>query len=178
MVTKKYVKDYKFSETVTERGRIKTEAVYTGAYFRLKDASGAKRAVKPMLVLLCALWVLFVSSLVPNSKAAHILYVLLPYVFAALPLGRLTQSVLFVGRAGDKLIRSEADRISKQLPSAALWLMILSGVPAVGLAVTLLIKNTALGGADVLFLCSCAAMFVTGLAIFRRREVFSSEEAD
>lgn len=176
MVTKKYIKDYKFSETVTERGRIKTEAVYAGRYFRLKDAPGAKKAVRPMLAMLGALWVLFVAALVPDSGAAHILYVLVPYAFSALPLGKLTQSVLFVRRAGDRLIRSEADKISDQLPSAAIWLMLLSGVPAAGLAATLLINNTEPGGADILFIFVCAAMFGAGLGIFRRRSLFSTEE--
>ncbi len=178
MVTKKYVKDYKFSETVTERGRIKTEAVYSGRYFRLKDASGAKKAAVPMLVMLGVLWLLVAAALVPNSGAAHILYVLVPYAFSALPLGKLTQSMLFVRRAGDKLIRSEADKISGQLPSAAVWLMILSGVPAAGLALTLLINKTAPGGADVFFAFVCAALFGAGAGIFRRRSVFSSEEAE
>ena len=177
MVTKKYVKDYKFSETVTERGRIKTEAVYTGAYFRLKDAPKARKAAKSMLAVMCALWVLFIAALVPRSYASHVIYVLVPYVFAALPLGRLTQSAVCALGAGDKLLRSEKDKISDQFASAAVWLMILSGVPLAGLAVTLLINKIMPAGADVLFAFACAAILGAAAGSFRGRAVFSTEEA-
>ena len=43
MVTRKYIKDYKFSESVTARGGIRTEAVYVGKYYRFEDAAGAMK---------------------------------------------------------------------------------------------------------------------------------------
>ncbi len=177
MVTKKYVSDYKFSESVTEKGRIKTEAVYTGRHFRLSDAA-AKKAARPMLRMLGALWILFVSALVPKTGAARLMYVLLPYAFIAVALGKLTQAVLTLRDADEILIRSEADRVSKQLPASAVWLAILSGVPLVGLAVTLLINKSALCGADAFFAFVCAAELLAGLCVIRKRKVFSTEETD
>ena len=44
MVTRRYIKDYKFSESVTARGGIRTEAVYVGKYYRFEDADGAAKS--------------------------------------------------------------------------------------------------------------------------------------
>ena len=46
MVTRKYVRDYKFSETLTDKGRLKTEAVYVGAYYRLAEPEAAKKTAR------------------------------------------------------------------------------------------------------------------------------------
>ena len=46
MVTRKYIRDYKLSESVTARGGIRTEAVYVGKYYAFEDAALAERAAR------------------------------------------------------------------------------------------------------------------------------------
>lgn len=61
MVTRKYIKDYKLSESVTERGGIRTEAVYVGKHFEFADEAGAKKCARPLLWGGCAAWLLFLG---------------------------------------------------------------------------------------------------------------------
>ena len=96
MVTRKYIRDYKLSESVTARGGIRTEAVYVGKYYAFEDAALAERAARLLLPGCCLAWLLFVGALLPRSGASKLMWVILPYAFSALPLGYMTDSALLL----------------------------------------------------------------------------------
>ena len=73
MVTRKYIRDYKLSESVTARGGIRTEAVYVGKYYAFEDAALAERAARLLLPGCCLAWLLFVGALLPRSGASKLM---------------------------------------------------------------------------------------------------------
>ena len=98
MVTRKYIKDYKLSESVTERGGIRTEAVYVGKHFEFADEAGAKKCARPLLWGGCGAWLLFLGALLPRTGASKLMWVILPFAFSALPLGYMTGSAILLWR--------------------------------------------------------------------------------
>lgn len=158
MVTRKYIRDYKLSESVTARGGIRTEAVYVGKRYRFEDEAGAAGCAGWLLWGSCAGWLLFLAALLPRTGASKLMWVILPFAFSALPLGFMTGSALLLRRRrGQLLIRSEADKISRRLPVCAFWLMLLSGVSALGLGVTALAEPGSVNVYDLIF-GPCAAL--------------------
>ena len=83
MVTRRYIKDYKFSESVTARGGIRTEAVYVGKYYRFEDADGAAKSARLLLPGSLAAWLLFIAALLPKSGASRLMWVILPFAFSS-----------------------------------------------------------------------------------------------
>jgi len=85
MARKKYMKDYRLVETVDERVRIRTDYEYIGP--DLRYARGLETALRERrrALIACGVGALaFLGGLVPRSGASFTLYVILPYVFAAL----------------------------------------------------------------------------------------------
>lgn len=136
MVTRKYIKDYKLSESVTERGGIRTEAVYVGKHFEFADEAGAKKCARTLLWGGCGAWLLFLGALLPRTGASKLMWVILPFAFSALPLGYMTGSAILLWR---RQPRGAAHTLGggKALQAAAcvrVWLMLLAGVSALGWA--------------------------------------------
>lgn len=172
MVTRKYIKDYKLSESLTERGGIRTEAVYVGRHFEFADEAGAKKCARPLLWGGCGAWLLFLGALLPRTGASKLMWVILPFAFSALPLGYMTGSAILLWRrrGAARLIRSEAEKLSKRLPVCAFWLMLLAGVSALGLGVTALAAPESVNVYDVIFGLCAAAMAALGGYGFAVRE--------
>ena len=153
MVTRRYIKDYKFSESVTARGGIRTEAVYVGKYYRFEDADGAAKSARLLLPGVLAAWLLFIAALLPRSGASRLMWVILPFAFSALPLGYMTDSAVYLWRrrGAVRLIRSETDKISKRLPVCAFWVLVLAGVAVIALAVTAMAAPEKVNVYDLIF---------------------------
>ena len=177
MVTRKYIRDYKLSESVTARGGIRTEAVYVGKYYRFEDADGAAKSARLLLPGSLAAW-----PLLPRSGASKLMWVILPYAFSALPLGYMTDSALLLyRRRGKRLIRSESEKLSKRLPVCAFWVLALAGVSALALGVTALVSPGSVNGYDVIFgLCAAliAALGGYGFAVRERLRTAECGEED
>lgn len=179
MVTRKYIKDYKLSESVTSRGGIRTEAVYVGKYYRFEDTAGAMKSARLLLPGCLAAWLLFIAALLPRSGASRLMWVILPFAFSALPLGYMTDSAvhLWRRRAG-KLIRSETDKISKRLPVCAFWVLVLAGVSAIALAVTAIAAPEKVNVYDLIFGPCAALIAALGGVGFARRETLRTAECE
>ena len=179
MVTRKYIRDYKLSESVTARGGIRTEAVYVGKYYAFEDAALAERAARLLLPGCCLAWLLFVGALLPRSGASKLMWVILPYAFSALPLGYMTDSALLLyRRRGKRLIRSESEKLSKRLPVCAFWVLALAGVSVIALAVTAIAAPEKVNAYDLIFGPCAALVAALGGAGFARRETLRCAECD
>ena len=176
MVTKRYVKDYKFSETLAENGRIRTEAVYTGSYYRLTSPERAKAGAVRFFRAFAALWALFVGAMIPESAASRTLYVFFPYAFLAIPLWRVSASLWVLRRAGERMIRSEAEKISPRLSQTARSGAVVSGAVLASLAVMVLASPGRVQVSDLLFAVADGACFAGFLLLCRRGADFSVEE--
>ena len=171
MVTRKYIKDYKFSESL-ENGKVKTTAVYVGDYYEFVNADMARRGRMIMLPICIIAWLLFVGVLVPNTTASHLMYVLLPYAFIAIPLGYASSSVFTGFRAEKRMIRSEKEKVWDRLHGISIFGMILSAVSFLGVVISAIAGVRLSGIWDILFAVVCAVLFALFLLLFIFRKVF------
>lgn len=172
MVTRKYVRDYKFSETLTDKGRLKTEAVYVGAYYRLAEPAAAKKAARSLLVLLGLAWCIFVGTMIPRTGAMRLTYVILPHAFLALPLGYLSGTAYRTRRAKERFVRSEADKLSGRIAPAAVSGMALSGIALFGEIVSAIVLPERMMGSDLLFGAGDAALLAMMMYAFCSRSAY------
>ena len=83
MAKKKYVRDYEISETIDEKGRVRSVPIYVGSYFCFCDAAAAKKSGRLLAPAAALGWLAYIMALWLPSGAGKLMYVILPFVFAA-----------------------------------------------------------------------------------------------
>ena len=112
MAKKKYVRDYEISETIDEKGRVRSVPIYVGSYFCFCDAAAAKKSGRLLAPAAALGWLAYIMALWLPSGAGKLMYVILPFVFAAVPLWYVSSAVaalLRAGISGDRLITLERE---------------------------------------------------------------------
>ena len=176
MAKNKYAKDYQLLETVDQKGRIHTDYEYIGRPYRFDQSAGEVRRELLLRLGLCVLgFVSWVAAMLPNSQAMRTLWVSLPFVFAAVPLGLLTGTVFSLLRAGDPMEHRFADKLENRYPPAALAVCVLSAAAALG-AVAGILTGRGSGAGEWLFtVCALVTALCGGLCFFRRGRLTASE---
>lgn len=163
MSRNRYVGDYRLVETIDARGRIRTDYEYIGAAYAYAEGYGrATDALKRALAACCAGGLAFVGALAPASAASKTLWVVLPFAFAALPLGLMTASAARALRAGEKLEHRHADQLENRCPACSFFAMLLAAVALVGEGANLL-RGAAMRSGDIAFALGAALLFACGL---------------
>lgn len=175
MAKKKYVRDYEFSDTLDAKGRVKSVPVYVGAYFRFNDPAAAKKSRPLLLTAVLLGWIAYVMALWSPSGAGKLMYVILPFVFAAVPLWYLSAATWTLFRAEEKLKRSEAEKVSGNLPSASIFGIILSAVSLLAEGITALAAPEKLNSSDIAFSAGAAVLLLTFVLIFSRRKSVATD---
>ena len=175
MAKKKYVRDYEISETIDEKGRVRSVPVYVGSYFCFCDAAAAKKS-RPLLLAAALLgWIAYVMALWLPSGAGKLMYVILPFVFAAVPLWYVSSAVVALLRAGDKLKRSEAEKVAGNLPSASIFGIILTAVALIAEGVTAIAAPEKLNAADIAFAAGAGILCAAFVLSFSRRQAVATK---
>ena len=173
MARKKYIKDYRLVETIDERGRIRSDYEYIGdGYVYVLGADAVRREKKTLLILIAVGWLAFVGALLPSAAGMHALYVALPFLFAAIPLGVTTDTLLSAAPNREPLRHQQADMLENRYPPAALWTAILPAAALLGELVRLLLGKAMNGGDALLALCG-AVLIAVGVYAFSRRGRFA-----
>ena len=176
MPRKRYTKDYRLSDTLDERGRIRTETEYIGAAYRFAEGTAAaQKALGRMLVLAGLGALCFLVSLLPHSTASLTMYVMLPYLFTALPLGLLLAALLRLRSFGESLDHRAADQANGQIPGCCLWLMILPAVSLLGEAVALVFGHGAFRPGDGLFIAGALGVLLCGWLCRRGKDTLRAD---
>ena len=175
MAKKKYVRDYEFSDTLDAKGRVKSVPVYVGAYFRFNDPAAAKKSRPLLLAAVLLGWIAYVMALWPPSGAGKLMYVILPFVFAAVPLWYLSAATWTLFRAGDKLKRSEAEKVAGNLPSASVFGIILTAVALIAEGVTAIAASEKLNAADIAFAAGAGILCAAFVLSFSRRQAVATK---
>lgn len=176
LISRKYANDYSLSERLDGKGRVKTDAVYVGSYFDFASPERAKTAGRALPWLIAAGWALYVGAMILRSRASHLMYVILPFAFAALTLGFLTRSALVLAREKRPFIRSAADKLTSDLPAASLVGALLCTISLVGEAITFFVSHDGFLSGDIVFCCCCAALAAVHIAIFCSRASYATVE--
>ena len=147
---------------------------YIGAYYRFACGFEAALAAQKKLGLFARLVaVCFLLSLLPRSTASLTLYVTLPYLFTALPLGLLLTALYRLRRLGERLDRRAADQVNDHLPARCFALFLLPALSLLGEAVVLLRGGAFLAG-DAVFILGALGCAVSALCCFRERKKLSA----
>ena len=173
MARKKYIRDYRLVETIDERGRIRSDYEYIGSdYVYVLGADAVRREKRTLLLLIVVGWAAFLGALVPNAAGMHAVYVALPFLFAAVPLGVMTDTLLSAAPKAEPLRHQQADMLENRFPPSALWTAILSGAALLGELVRLLVGAERTGG-DALLLAGAAVLAAVGIYAYSRRGRFA-----
>ena len=159
MVRKKYIRDYRLVETVDEQGRIRSDYEYIGEeYVYCLGVDAVRRERRLALGFTAAGWLAFVGGLIPNAAGMRVLWVALPYLFAALPLGILTDTLLTAAPDAEPLRRQQAAILSGAALAGELIRSLFAGAFPLG---------------DVLFSLCAAVLCAAPVCVFSRRTRFS-----
>lgn len=175
MAKKKYVRDYEISETIDEKGRVRSVPIYVGSYFCFCDAAAARKSRPLLLAAVLLGWIAYVMALWLPSGAGKLMYVILPFVFAAVPLWYVSSAVVALLRAGDKLKRSEAEKVAGNLPSASVFGIILTAVALIAEGVTAIAAPEKLNAADIAFAAGAVILCAAFVLSFSRRQAVATK---
>ena len=171
MAKKKYVRDYEISETIDEKGRVRSVPIYVGSYFCFCDAAAAKKSGRLLAPAAALGWLAYIMALWLPSGAGKLMYVILPFVFAAVPLWYVSSAVAALLRAGDKLKRSEAGN----LPSASVFGIILTAVALIAEGITAIAAPEKLNAADISFAAGAVILCAAFALSFSRRQAVATK---
>lgn len=176
-MAKKYVKDYRRSDSWDAGGRLSSEYEYIGgSFYRLTDAPTAKRKSR-LLAGLCVLgWLCWLLPLLFNNGAMHLFYISYPFIFCALTLWMLSMAAYTALTAPDPMKHKQSDRLTGWLPGTALATAILSGIALIGLFIALIFHLGTLNAYDWLFGSCAAVLCAASITAFSQRRFFRTEE--
>lgn len=175
MAKKKYVRDYEFSDTLDSKGRVKSVPVYVGAYFRFCDAAAAKKSGRILAPAAVVGWLAYLAALWLPSGAGKLMYVILPFVFSVVPLWYVSTAVFALLRAGDKLKRSEAEKVSGNLPSASVFGIILTAAALLAEGITAIAAPEKLNSSDIAFAVGAVILCAVFALAFSRRQAVATD---
>lgn len=175
MAKKKYVRDYEISETLDSKGRVKSVPVYVGSYFCFCDAAAAKKSGRVLAAAAVLGWLAYIMALWLPSGAGKLMYVILPFVFTAVPLWYVSSAVVALLRAGDKLKRSEAEKVAGNLPSASIFGIILTAASLIAEGITAIAAPEKLNPADIAFAAGAVILCAAFALSFSRRQAVATK---
>ncbi len=176
MAIDRYSKDYRLSDSLDERGRIRTEAEYIGKDFRFRRSGTARQAAKKTLGLCTVPGNGFLAALCPVSDVGRALYAVLPCAFTAVPLWLLTATALAALRVKEPFMRREQERFTVRFPGAALFAAILPGLALLGGGLRMLFGTVEHLSGDIVFLIGNAAVLVSAILCRRFRPALECAE--
>ena len=171
MSYRKYLKDYQLEEYIDEKGRTRNRAIYVAGDYIISPAI-PKGDRYYMLAASIFSWFTLIGALIPKTRASQLFYIILPFVFAALPMFFMTAGIFNLLFEDEYMTRERADKIVNRLPICPLIAAALSVAAFLGHAVTAVISWNSMLSGDILFgalslLTAAAASFV----YFRCRRV-------
>lgn len=175
-MAKKYVKDYRPSDTVDARGRLHTEYEYIGGDYYFCEGLQPVRSRARVLCILCAVgWASWLAPLLFNNGAMHLPYISFPYIFAALTLWLLSMAAYTALTVAEPMKRKQSDRLTNWLPGTTLATAILSGIALLGTLATRIFRADALNAYDWLFGICAVLLCAAAVAVFSQRKHFRTQ---
>lgn len=167
---RKYLSDYRVTERVDAAGRVRREREYIGGRYCYALGPAALKRAKTQALVLCAVgWASFAAALMPDSAASRTFYAVFPFLFAAIPIGLVTEIVLSAPKGEEPMERRQADKLTDRYPAAAVFIVILSALSLVGEGVYGLLGGAYMTGDIVFSLCSAFLAMCGVLLLIKRR---------
>jgi len=167
MISRKYVKDYQIEERFDEKGRVRTQAVYTGVGYTLSPPV-TKRDKIAIIILSAVSVVLFIAALIPETFAARVVYIMLPFALTALPLFIMTSWSVRLLVLKEPMDHAIAERLANRMPAGAIAASILPGITFIATIITITVTGTGVSPGDVMFICFSPLITAASATVFAK----------
>ena len=147
---------------------LRGEYEYTGAYFKIDmPADSLKRIKIQSIILAGAIAVLFILAGLTNAPSSRVMYVMLPYAAAMLPIAFMLAAVYRIARYQKPMTLKQYDHSIVQLKTVTIATLILTAISAVGDIVYILFFCAA---GDIIrelfYLTACVGIIAVSVALF------------
>ena len=168
MSRNRYVGDYRIVESIDGRGRVVSGYEYIGRPWAFERDEATVRAARRVVAISCAVgWAAWLAALLPVSSATRTLYVALPFIFAALPLGLNTALCWRLFRQKPPFEHRHADQLHNRGPACSFFTALLCTLALIGEGVNAL-RGAALSAGDAVFIAGAALLMACGIACHRQ----------
>lgn len=174
MRSKRYLKDYQLTPTVTAKGRLSPVASYVGAYHRFTAEPETMRRAKRSYLVLAAAAVLLLAVLLWFSDVIdrERRYLLIPMAFNVFPVFGVVMGAIRLRAAPEKMTLRQRDQICNRLPAFSFGLMVLAVLSFAATVAQLAINGVRLPTA--LYCADALALAVVSVFIFHLRTVLKT----
>ena len=175
MRSKRYLKDYQLTPTVTAKGRLSPVASYIGSYHRFTaEPEALARARRTYLILTAAavlllLVQLWFTDLIDRERR----WLLLPMAFNIFPAFGTVMGVLRLRSAPERMTLRQRDRICNRLPAFSFGFFAFAVLSLIACAVQLILNGVTLSTA--LYCAAALVLSVLTFFIFRLRRILKTE---
>ncbi len=149
------------------------EYEYTGVYYKIDvPVESLKRIKSWCAVMATVIAVLFVLAGLTNAAGSRIMYVMLPYVAAVLPIAFMLADVYRIARYQKPMTQKQYDQSVVQLKAVTIATLALIAISAVGDIVFLAFFCAAKDVArELIYLSACIAIIAVSVAllVYQRR---------
>ena len=169
--------DYEIQYAKTSKGRLKARAVYKGGYYSFSVTDERlRKTAKLFAVLSAASWIMFLLPLFVLSRVARIPYVIIPHACLFLPLVGVSSVTVSLWTAKAPLTREKSDHISRRAPKSALFMLVFSGIAALGYLIQLFQGNETMTSGDFIFgFCEAILLAVSCMLFITRKRTETTE---
>lgn len=177
MSSRKYAGDYRL-ENVERGGKLKAVAVYRGKRYRLADRAAFERVMPRLIGLATAFWLAQLIALLLRTQCAHIIYVIMPMVFAMLPFWMACKAIYSAvsGSRGTYFTREQSDKLQSRLAGGSVIAAALTGASFIGTFVYFVSSGSVPTAADIAFALCTAVQTAAGALCFTQRQALLTEE--
>lgn len=174
MASHKYLGDYRL-ENIEKNGKLKTVAVYRGKYYDFVDPAAIERARVKLLVCAGIFWLTLLVALTLPSDWGHIVFVIMPMVFAMLPFWFVSMGLYAAYYAKRPLRREQAEKVQPRFAGGSVIAAALSGASLTGSFVAYFTHIRIHPVNDVIFSLCAAAQTLAAILCFMSRSRFKTE---
>lgn len=178
MSRNRYVGDYRIVETIDGRGRIRSDYEYIGKPWVYAGDGAEVRAARKTVAAGCVVgWLAWLGALLPVSSATRVLYVSMPFIFAAIPLALNAALAWRLFRTGEPFEHRHADQVENRGPACSFFTILLSAIALIGEAVNALRGAVMLPG-DAVFAACAAVIVACAIACHRQWKRLKCKKAE
>ena len=174
MASHKYLGDYRL-ENVEKNGKLKTVAVYRGRYYRFINPEALRKDRTRLIVSAAVFWLAQLVALTVPSDWAHLMFVIMPMVFAMLPFWFASMGIYTAFAVRPPLRRDQAEKVESRFSGGSLIAALLSGASFTGSFVAFFTHTQAHPAGDVIFALCAAAQTAGAIVCFTARSHFRAE---
>ena len=174
MASHKYLGDYRL-ENIEKNGKIKTVAVYRGKNYAFVDPAALSRSRTRLLACGGVFWLAQALALTLPSDWGHLVFVIMPMVFAMLPFWFASAGLYTAYYVRPPLRREQAEKVQSRFAGGSLMAALLSGASFTGTFVAFFTHIRIHPVNDVIFAVCAAVQTAAAIVCFAARSQFRTE---